>query len=676
MDMAHETVSRTYTTNADFDEGVLVGVEHDTVADQLQLSQTATTLPYIWVPNNEGTVSKVSTETGHELGRYRVAPPGLPANGSPSRTAVDLDGNCWIANRTAGTVVKIGLYEAGQYIDRNVNGTIETSRDFDTNGDITGAELLPWGDDECVLFEVVLVPGHEGVYAPGEYTGPYDPDVIPRAVVVDWENNIWVGTFGTQKYYRIDGKTGRIVDTFDVASWGHYPYGAVIDREGILWSSGDDSNHLLRLVTIGKTLGPLDKIDLPHFSYGVGLDYLGNLFVTGWDDNQVTKLSGESIVWTLSLPGLNNPRGIVCTQDNHIWVANSFGNTVTRYTNDGDLVATIPVGAEPTGVAVGHDGMVWVTDNQDEFIHRIDPATNSISLSKSIIGSGGHYTYSDMTGIVTRSITTKLGIWTVTYDSESADTIWGILSWHSQDPPDLPITVQARSSTDGATWSNWETATNGKLLFNTPHGRYLQVEAKLQQSPFYETTPILYNLTISSVTVEEFLRATLAEVQRIEGKLDGTVPSLVSQIQREIQREIVPGIEQLQDWVQTIKNSLISPVCKMTTGPIIRDIDANSLVVGIENDRPFDTTVRIYVHDLTKVPRTSTSVTQYVMYRSGASVILPKPPLIYAVEVRSVLPSVYLWTSTRTNTQDAPLEASNFISENTVIHRDFIPKQQ
>lgn len=139
--------------------------------DQLQLNKTATTLPFIWVPNsNEGTVSKVDTVTGKELGRYRV---GL-SNCSPSRTTVDLQGNCWVGNRANGTVVKIGLYEAGQYIDKNGNGTIETSRYLDGDGNITGNEILPLGKDECVLFEVLLGSTGSG----------------PRGLAIDADNNL------------------------------------------------------------------------------------------------------------------------------------------------------------------------------------------------------------------------------------------------------------------------------------------------------------------------------------------------------------------------------------------------------------------------------------------------------------------------------------------------------
>jgi len=194
-------------------------------------------LPFIWVPNNNGTISKVDTETGKELGRYWVAP---HSNCSPSRTTVDQHGNCWVGNRQAGTVVKVGLFEAGQWIDRNGDGIPQTSEDQNGDGDITGAEILPWGQDECVLFEVVLIPDKEGTYVPGTYAGGYDYNNVgtaPRGLAVDAQNNLWAGTWSTSKYYYIDGSTGTILKKVDVSPWGHNAYGAVID------ANFTDDNH-------------------------------------------------------------------------------------------------------------------------------------------------------------------------------------------------------------------------------------------------------------------------------------------------------------------------------------------------------------------------------------------------------------------------------------------------
>ena len=94
----------------------------DAVIDQLRLSTEARTLPYLWIPNGDGTLSKVHTETGKELARYRTCPAG--ADGEPSRATVDLEGNCWVANRRTGTVLKIGLPEQGACIGRNGNAML------------------------------------------------------------------------------------------------------------------------------------------------------------------------------------------------------------------------------------------------------------------------------------------------------------------------------------------------------------------------------------------------------------------------------------------------------------------------------------------------------------------------------------------------------------------------
>jgi hypothetical protein len=177
---------KTYTLDGDFDQGTLVNVQHETAHDQLQLSTDNVTLPFIWVPNMDGTVSKLNTDTGQELARYRIAPATLPNGGNPSRTTVDLQGNCWVGCRAAGTVVKIGLLETDNWIDRNNNGVCDTCKDLNNSGYIETSEVLPWGQDECVLYEVVLIPNKVGTYVPGTYTLGYDTSTsgtAPRGIM-------------------------------------------------------------------------------------------------------------------------------------------------------------------------------------------------------------------------------------------------------------------------------------------------------------------------------------------------------------------------------------------------------------------------------------------------------------------------------------------------------------
>jgi DNA-binding beta-propeller fold protein YncE len=497
---SHETVqnsgppySALYTTNEDFDLGTMVAVEHDTVADQLQLSEHSVTLPFIWVPNsNEGTVSKIDTRTGREIARYRTGP--ASRNGNPSRTTIDLNGNCWVGNRRTGTVVKIGLFEGGQYMDRNYNGIIETSSDLNGDGQITGDEMLPWANDECVIYEVMLIPGSEKTYIPGQFQGAYtedDHNPGPRGIAVDGKNNIWAGCYGTKTYYYIDGASGQILNTINLSLVNHTPYGAVVDENGILWSSGQDKKHVLRL---DPTDFSFQTIALSHYVYGLGIDGNGHLFISGWEDMKLSCIDifTTTVLWTKT--GGYSSRGVVCTGDGDIWVADSESGMVSHYDNDGNLKNTINVGNTPTGVAVDSDGKVWVVCLGGGYIFRIDPVTEQIDLTKIVTGTQ-HYGYSDMTGIVSRNYTSHIGSWKVFHDTGAFDSQLGLVSWTSIEPKGTSLNVKVRSSDDSKNWSDWEQIINGKGPRRILAGRYYEIEAVFE-SYSDGISPILYDLTV------------------------------------------------------------------------------------------------------------------------------------------------------------------------------------
>ncbi|KAB2663369.1 MAG: hypothetical protein DVB31_10850 [Verrucomicrobia bacterium] len=486
----------TYTSDRDFDRGRMSGLEYTTVADQLQLATHSSTLRYLWVPNNEGTISKLDTLTGHELARYRTCPVGV--NGQPSRTTVDLLGNCYVANRYAGTVVKVGLFENGQYVDRNGDGLIRTSADANNDHDIAADEMVPWGQDECVLWEVSVVPGYEGTYTPGTYTGPYrnswgDPG--PRGIAVDAKGNLWLGTLDTKKLYYLDGQTGTILRTIDVSSVNHRTYGAVLDRKGILWASSHDRNEVLRF---DPSTGGFSVIPLGHFSYGINVDREGHVFVSGWNSARMTRIDPATSAIEWSIPDVTEGRGMAITDDGDVWVAHSGPGVVVRRSNSGVLKATIPAGNQPSGVSVDSRGMIWCMGVGDAIVRRIDPTRNVVDLQKTLpaaYNEGYHYGYSDMTGMVARNSTTRIGLWSVVHDSGWHNTPWGSVAWHAAEPAGASVRIRVRSSNDRGVWSLWEDARNGVPFHATPPGRYLEVEATLQSaSP--DATPVLYDVAV------------------------------------------------------------------------------------------------------------------------------------------------------------------------------------
>ncbi len=70
--------SRTYTSDADFDVGTIVNLNHNPpFNDQLQLNPTAEPFPFINVAcSARGTIVRLETNTGQVLGEYLSSPDG------------------------------------------------------------------------------------------------------------------------------------------------------------------------------------------------------------------------------------------------------------------------------------------------------------------------------------------------------------------------------------------------------------------------------------------------------------------------------------------------------------------------------------------------------------------------------------------------------------------------
>ena len=110
----------TYSDTADLTDGDGANVVPDEF-NHLRLNNEATPFNFIWVAvSSKGTIVKIDTDTGQVLGEYFSSPAGQPKD--PSRTTVDHNGNVWASNRAGNSVLRIGLVENGQCVDRNGNG--------------------------------------------------------------------------------------------------------------------------------------------------------------------------------------------------------------------------------------------------------------------------------------------------------------------------------------------------------------------------------------------------------------------------------------------------------------------------------------------------------------------------------------------------------------------------
>ena len=542
-----------------FNAGTLINLELSGGALQIPAGIVGT-FPFINVAaSGRGTMVRINTETGAIIGEYRTAPNGYGLN--PSRTTVDKLGNVWIGNRDEqggltdpgglgsvahGSAVKIGLVvggtrmdalgapdAGGQYlhppfdyntcIDRNGDGLIKTSRGLgdilawnaatdgaggadgagDTNADGRGVGTVLDAEDECILV-YQRMPGAWGV----------------RHVSVDRNNDVWVGgyPYTPLRFYRLDGVTGEVMDGFNSQTLGCGGYGGLVDANGVLWSAGLSQNNLLRYDPATHTGA---CIGIPQ-SYGLGVDSHGYIWNATWTDNRIAKLSGAGIVqagFPRNPGGFNGARGVAVTfSDDNVWVAQSYGNTVKRLNNAGDLLATIGVGDHPTGVAVDNAGKVWVTNYNSWSVMRIDPATNSVDLTVALGNNAYPYNYSDMTGAVVLGASTKQGFWSIVHDGGRDGIVWEHFSWNSTEPAGTSVSMQARAADDPAALSGlpWNDVTNGpsyagKTAAAAIAGRYVELLLTLTQEPSAAASP-----SVQMVEVSVAARACAAAVVRVD----------------------------------------------------------------------------------------------------------------------------------------------------------------
>lgn len=331
----------------------------------------------LWVSNSPvSTVSRIDTENCLETGRYNVC-------ANPSRTAVDLQGNVYIGCRNDGGVAKI----TGDMknCDKDGDGVINTAKDINGDGKVSGGEVLPKGEDECV--EYITYPGGS----------------CQRAVGVDSDNYPWVGEWSAKTLRRLHPQTGAVLQTINLPN---NPYGLLVDMQGIIWISGRGGNKLLRVDPKAGTVKTM-KPNMGCFEpYGIGIDVSRRIWLANCCcENVVYMYDPVTEAWS-KIPTHSHPRGVAGLDDGRMVVGHDQSNDVAII--DGiNLTVTdyIAVGPNrfPIGVAPDANQYVWAVNQNGNSAAKLDLSDNSIVCEVPV--GFEPYTYSDMTGYLLHKFT-------------------------------------------------------------------------------------------------------------------------------------------------------------------------------------------------------------------------------------------------------------------------------
>jgi YVTN family beta-propeller protein len=221
---------------------------------------------------------------------------------------------------------------------------------------------------------------------------------------------IWVANRDDNTVTQVAPRARRVVST---ALPGVSVAGIAADRRGVwvgdirrtkLVRLDPDFRSVVRSVRIAPETEGFGQLGANPVAVGYGAVWTGRSY------GAVARLDPASHRVTARVSVGNSPTAIATGADG-VWVTDDEDNTVTRIdpASEGAVVATTSVGQGPTALAVGAGG-VWVANTQDDTVSRIDPRTATVTHTIAVgrrptgvaVGHGSVWVANSLSGTLDR----------------------------------------------------------------------------------------------------------------------------------------------------------------------------------------------------------------------------------------------------------------------------------
>lgn len=350
---------------------------------------------YIWIANaEEGTVSKIDTETLAEVGRYMTRPDG---GGSPSRTSVSFTGDVAVANRFGG-LVKLHA-DVDDCVESNGMPGIQTSAG--------PGDVLPWELEECRAWYVDFPTSNQRPVAWAPPDDPMEVDCEQPASQRLWTVGSTVlglpgtGGAGGVTAWLVDGDDGSILEAIDVPEFNGLQlgaYGGAVNGSGDLYFSTQGAltfgnNQLARVdaETLDVTIWMVPPEIAP---YGITVDHNGRVWLSSMLGSSATRFDPETETWDIVAGSFLSQAGLMEHPSGQMWIGTNTGAIEVDVETLALGSVFVPAGGGSVkGISVDSDGYVWAVN---QIAHKFDPASGA--LVGTYAGLSSPYTYSDMTG--------------------------------------------------------------------------------------------------------------------------------------------------------------------------------------------------------------------------------------------------------------------------------------
>ena len=269
----------------------------------------------------------------------------------------------------------------------------------------------------------------------------------PVGLAVDGSGNLYVADSSNQRIRRIDPE-GVIATIAGRGEWGHggelgdggpateaylNPIALAVDGSGNLYVA-ERSNHRIRwidpegvITTIAGTGkrgfggdgGPATEAQL-NFPTGLAVDGSGNLYVADQTNHRIRRIDPEGVITTFAGTGdrgfggdggpatearFNLPYGLAVDGSGNLYVADRYNQRIRRIDPEGVITTIAGTGdwgfsgdggpatdaqlSYPTELAVDGSGYLYVVDNSNHRVRRIDPEGIITTIAGGDPGFGG-----------------------------------------------------------------------------------------------------------------------------------------------------------------------------------------------------------------------------------------------------------------------------------------------
>lgn len=210
----------------------------------------------------------------------------------------------------------------------------------------------------------------------GDDTPAVGAGLHPRGVAADAAGNVFIADSVNRRLRKVDAAT-RSIATIEAST---SPIGVAVDASGDAWVT-DAIEHALRKVATASGSITVEAVELAIGSSGLAVDPSGNVYVPEPERHRVQKVAVNGTVTTVA--GIDGASGF-----------------------DGDHAPAVDAHLNrPSGVAVDHEGNLYIADTANHRVRRVDAITGVITTVAGNGSSGFAGDYGPATAAMLKSPT-------------------------------------------------------------------------------------------------------------------------------------------------------------------------------------------------------------------------------------------------------------------------------